>query len=83
MDYPRELLERLYRTMVRIRYCEESLVEPILKGEIRRYAHRVIFIVVKRPLRLVSVPPFRKTIISSATIVLTAIIWRRGDPFKR
>jgi len=39
MDYPRELLESLYRGMVRIRICEESLVEPILKGEIRTPCH--------------------------------------------
>ncbi len=34
MGYSRELLANLYRTMVRIRFCEESLVKPILKGEI-------------------------------------------------
>jgi pyruvate dehydrogenase E1 component alpha subunit len=34
MQYSNELLEYLYRTMVRIRFCEESLVEPILNGEI-------------------------------------------------
>jgi pyruvate dehydrogenase E1 component alpha subunit len=34
MDYPKELLEKLYRTMVLIRLCEESLVDPIIKGEI-------------------------------------------------
>ncbi|MGQ9688636.1 MAG: thiamine pyrophosphate-dependent dehydrogenase E1 component subunit alpha [Desulfobaccales bacterium] len=39
MDYGREFLEHLYRTMVRIRLCEESLVEPILKGEIRCPCH--------------------------------------------
>lgn len=39
MDYPRELLEYLYRTMVRIRLCEESLVEPIINGEIRCPCH--------------------------------------------
>jgi len=32
-------LEQLYRMMVRIRFCEESLVEPILKGEIRCPCH--------------------------------------------
>ena len=39
MDYPRDLLEHLYRTMIRIRLCEESLVEPILKGEICTPCH--------------------------------------------
>jgi acetoin:2,6-dichlorophenolindophenol oxidoreductase subunit alpha len=39
LQYPRELLESLYRTMVRIRLCEESLVEPILNGEIRTPCH--------------------------------------------
>lgn len=39
MKYPRELLEDLYRTMMRIRLCEESLVEPILKGEVRCPCH--------------------------------------------
>jgi len=39
MNYPRDLLESLYRTMVRIRLCEESLVEPILTGEIRCPCH--------------------------------------------
>jgi len=39
MDYSRELVEHLYRTMVRIRLCEESLVDPIIKGEIRCPCH--------------------------------------------
>ena len=39
MDYPRDLLEHLYSTMLRMRLCEESLVEPILKGEIRTPCH--------------------------------------------
>jgi pyruvate dehydrogenase E1 component alpha subunit len=39
MTYPRELLESLYRTMVRIRLCEESFVEPIIKGEVRCPCH--------------------------------------------
>lgn len=39
MNYPRELLEHLYRTMVRIRFCEESLVEPIIKREVRCPCH--------------------------------------------
>ncbi len=34
MSYSTELLEGLYRTMLRIRLCEESLVDPILSGEI-------------------------------------------------
>jgi len=39
IKYSREFLEQLYRTMVRIRFCEESLVEPILRGEIRCPCH--------------------------------------------
>lgn len=39
MKFPKELLERFYRMMVRIRLCEESLVEPILRGEIRTPCH--------------------------------------------
>ncbi len=37
--YPKELLTELLRKMQRIRVCEESLVEPILKGEIRTPCH--------------------------------------------
>lgn len=37
--YSREFLIGLYRTMLRIRFCEESLVEPILKGEVRCPCH--------------------------------------------
>jgi pyruvate dehydrogenase E1 component alpha subunit len=37
--HSKEFLKKLYRTMVRIRYCEESLVEPILKGEVRCPVH--------------------------------------------
>lgn len=37
--YSKRFLEKLYRTMVRIRLCEESFVEPILKGEIRTPCH--------------------------------------------
>jgi TPP-dependent pyruvate/acetoin dehydrogenase alpha subunit len=39
MQYSETLLERLYRTMVRIRTCEEALVEPILRGQIRCPCH--------------------------------------------
>jgi acetoin:2,6-dichlorophenolindophenol oxidoreductase subunit alpha len=39
MAYPREVLKYLYRTMVRIRLVEESLIEPILKGEVRCPCH--------------------------------------------
>jgi acetoin:2,6-dichlorophenolindophenol oxidoreductase subunit alpha len=39
MKYSINLLKDLYRTMVRIRLCEESLVEPILTGEIRTPCH--------------------------------------------
>jgi len=34
MEYGLKLLEGLYRTMVRIRQAEESLVDPILNGEV-------------------------------------------------
>jgi pyruvate dehydrogenase E1 component alpha subunit len=34
MKYSSEFLENLYRIMLRIRLCEESLVEPILKREV-------------------------------------------------
>lgn len=34
MNYSRELLENFYRTMVRIRLVEESLIQPILDREI-------------------------------------------------
>ncbi len=37
--YTRDFLEKLYRTMIRIRLCEESLVEPIIKGEIKCPCH--------------------------------------------
>jgi TPP-dependent pyruvate/acetoin dehydrogenase alpha subunit len=39
VEYATELLKGLYRTMVRIRLCEESLVEPILRGQIRTPCH--------------------------------------------
>ncbi len=39
MKYTRKLLESLYRTMIRIRLCEESFIEPILKGEVRCPCH--------------------------------------------
>jgi len=39
MKYSTELLKNLYRTMVRIRFCEESLVEPIIQGEVRCPCH--------------------------------------------
>lgn len=39
MKYSSEVLENLYRTMVRIRYCEESLVELILNSEILTPCH--------------------------------------------
>lgn len=37
--YSKELFKKLYETMVRIRLCEESLVEPIIKGEIKCPCH--------------------------------------------
>lgn len=39
MRYSKELLKKLYRTMVRIRSCEESLVQPIINGEVRGPVH--------------------------------------------
>jgi pyruvate dehydrogenase E1 component alpha subunit len=39
MVYQYEVLEHLYRTMLRIRLSEEILIEPILKGEIRTPCH--------------------------------------------
>ncbi len=38
-SYSKEFLGNLYRTMVRIRFCEESLVEPILRGEVHCPVH--------------------------------------------
>jgi TPP-dependent pyruvate/acetoin dehydrogenase alpha subunit len=38
-EYSKDFLLQLYRTMVRIRLCEESLVEPILNGETRCPVH--------------------------------------------
>ena len=37
--YSKEFLWQLCRTMIRIRLCEESLVEPILSGEVRCPVH--------------------------------------------
>ena len=34
MDYANDFLEGLYKAMLRIRLCEESIVEPILKREV-------------------------------------------------
>ncbi|MGA2363185.1 MAG: thiamine pyrophosphate-dependent dehydrogenase E1 component subunit alpha [Candidatus Aminicenantales bacterium] len=39
MDYPIEFLEQMFLMMVRIRYCEEGLVGPILSGEVRTPCH--------------------------------------------
>jgi len=39
MNFSKELLEKLYRMMLRIRHCEESLVESILNGEIKTPCH--------------------------------------------
>jgi len=38
-NYSKDFLLELYRTMLRIRLCEESLVEPILNGEIKCPVH--------------------------------------------
>jgi len=37
--YSKSFLKNLYRTMLRIRLCEESLVEPIIKGEMKGPVH--------------------------------------------
>jgi TPP-dependent pyruvate/acetoin dehydrogenase alpha subunit len=37
--YSKKFLINLYKTMVRIRLCEESLVEPILNGDVRCPVH--------------------------------------------
>lgn len=37
--YSKDFLVSLYKTMLKIRICEESLVEPILKGEIKTPCH--------------------------------------------
>jgi pyruvate dehydrogenase E1 component alpha subunit len=37
--YQKTFLRKLYETMVRIRVCEESFVEPILRGEVRCPVH--------------------------------------------
>lgn len=37
--YPVKFLENLYQTMLRIRTCEESFVEPIISGEIKCPVH--------------------------------------------
>ncbi len=39
MKYSHELLDYLYRTMVRIRLCDESLVSPIINREVRCPCH--------------------------------------------
>jgi len=39
MGYDIELLEHLFRTMLRIRLCEESFVEPILRREVFTPCH--------------------------------------------
>jgi TPP-dependent pyruvate/acetoin dehydrogenase alpha subunit len=38
-EYSTDFLRQLYTTMLRIRVCEESLVEPILSGEVRCPVH--------------------------------------------
>jgi acetoin:2,6-dichlorophenolindophenol oxidoreductase subunit alpha len=39
MKIPKDIIVRLYRTMLRIRLAEESLVDPIIRGEIRTPVH--------------------------------------------
>ncbi|MDD5015727.1 MAG: thiamine pyrophosphate-dependent enzyme, partial [Atribacterota bacterium] len=39
IKYEINFLKNLYRTMLRIRFCEESLVGPILKGEVHTPCH--------------------------------------------
>lgn len=38
-NYSEEFLRGLYRIMIRIRFCEESLVDPIINGEVRCPTH--------------------------------------------
>ncbi len=38
-NYSQDFLRQLYTTMLRIRLCEESLVEPILEGKVRCPVH--------------------------------------------
>ncbi len=38
-EYSKEFLRQLYRTMLRIRLCEESFVEPILNGDVHCPVH--------------------------------------------
>ena len=38
-NYLKDDLKNLYTTMLKIRLCEESFVEPILSGEIRCPVH--------------------------------------------
>ncbi|MBN1183209.1 MAG: pyruvate dehydrogenase (acetyl-transferring) E1 component subunit alpha, partial [Bacteroidales bacterium] len=39
MDLSKELVLKLYKSMLRIRLAEESLVDPIIKGEIKTPVH--------------------------------------------
>jgi acetoin:2,6-dichlorophenolindophenol oxidoreductase subunit alpha len=39
LEYPHDLLKQLYSTMLRIRLSEESIVEPILRGDIHTPCH--------------------------------------------
>ena len=39
MSYPKALLNKLYRSMLVIRYCEESFVDPILNGGVHCPCH--------------------------------------------
>lgn len=39
MDIPKEVIIKFYRTMLRIRLAEESLVAPIIKGDIKTPVH--------------------------------------------
>jgi len=39
LNFPRDLLVGFHRQMLRIRFCEESFVEPILAGEVRCPCH--------------------------------------------
>ena len=39
MKYSKSFLKTLYQSMIRIRICEESFIEPILSGEVRCPCH--------------------------------------------
>jgi hypothetical protein len=75
MECDSSLLVGLYRSMVRIRVCEESLVEPILKREIRTPCP---FIQGRKLLQQGSVLHWIGETISSVITGHTVIFWPRA-----